>query len=221
MHTSVQNLNSIKNKVKEILDGKQQKTIPHIIAVTKTFSLNQITPLLDVGHVHFGENKIQEAENKWVDIRSNYKHLQLHMIGKLQSNKAKKAVKLFDYIHSLDNQKLAEKLCKYEKELKKKIKFFIQINVAAESQKSGIMLEDLDDFYFYCSKDLSLNIIGLMCLPPSKSDSKKYFQLLKKNSEKFNLRELSMGMSSDYEDAIINGSTYLRLGTAIFGERNI
>ena len=217
----MQNLNSIKNKVKEILDGKQQKTIPHIIAVTKTFSLNQITPLLDVGHVHFGENKIQEAENKWVDIRSNYKHLQLHMIGKLQSNKAKKAVKLFDYIHSLDNQKLAEKLCKYEKVLKKKIKFFIQINVAAESQKSGIMLEDLDDFYFYCSKDLSLNIIGLMCLPPAGSDSKKYFQLLKKNTEKFNLRELSMGMSSDYEDAVINGSTYLRLGTAIFGERNI
>ena len=141
------------------------------------------------------------------------------MIGKLQSNKAKKAVKLFDYIHSLDNQKLAEKLCKYEKVLKKKIKFFIQINVAAETQKSGIMLEDLDDFYFYCSKDLSLNIIGLMCLPPSKSDSKKYFHLLKKNSEKFNLRELSMGMSSDYEDAVINGSTYLRLGTAIFGER--
>jgi len=217
----VQNLNAIKNKVKEILDGKQQKTIPHIIAVTKTFSLNQITPLLDVGHVHFGENKIQEAENKWVDIRSNYKHLQLHMIGKLQSNKAKKAVKLFDYIHSLDNQKLAEKLSEYEKELKKKIKFFIQINVAAESQKSGIMLEDLDDFYFYCSKDLSLNIIGLMCLPPAESDSKKYFQLLKKNTEKFNLRELSMGMSSDYEDAVINGSTYLRLGTAIFGERNI
>ena len=221
MHTSVQNLNAIKNKVKEILDGKQQKTIPHIIAVTKTFSLNQITPLLDIGHVHFGENKIQEAENKWVNIRNHYKHLQLHMIGKLQSNKAKKAVKLFDYIHSLDNQKLAEKLCKYEKELKKKIKFFIQINVAAESQKSGIMLEDLDDFYFYCSKDLSLNIIGLMCLPPAESDSKKYFQLLKKNTEKFNLRELSMGMSSDYEDAVINGSTYLRLGTAIFGKRNI
>ena len=221
MHSSVQNLNSIKDKVKEIIDRKQQKTIPHIIAVTKTFSLNQITPLLKMGHVHFGENKIQEAESKWTDVKNRYDQLQLHMIGKLQSNKAKKAVKLFDYIHSLDNQKLAEKLSKYEKELNKKIKFFIQINIASESQKSGIMIEDLNDFYFYCSKDLSLNIIGLMCLPPANSDSKKYFQLLKKNSEKFNLRDLSMGMSSDYEDAVINGSTYLRLGVAIFGERNI
>jgi len=219
MHTSVQNLNLIKNKVKEIIDGKQQKIIPHIIAVTKTFSPNKITPLLEIGHLHFGENKIQEAENKWLDIKNRYKQVQLHMIGNLQSNKAKKAVQLFDYIHSLDNQKLAEKLCKYEKELNKKVKFFIQINVGEESQKSGIMLKELDDFYFYCSKDLSLNIIGLMCLPPYESDSKKYFQLLKKNSEKFNLKELSMGMSSDYEDAVINGSTYLRLGTAIFGNR--
>jgi len=219
MHTSVQNLNLIKNKVKEIIDGKQQKIIPHIIAVTKTFSPNKITPLLEIGHLHFGENKIQEAENKWLDNKNRYKQVQLHMIGNLQSNKAKKAVQLFDYIHSLDNQKLAEKLCKYEKELNKKVKFFIQINVGEESQKSGIMLKELDDFYFYCSKDLSLNIIGLMCLPPYESDSKKYFQLLKKNSEKFNLKELSMGMSSDYEDAVINGSTYLRLGTAIFGNR--
>ena len=219
MHTSVQNLNLIKNKVKEIIDGKQQKIIPHIIAVTKTFSPNKITPFLVIGHLHFGENKIQEAENKWLDIKNRYKQVQLHMIGNLQSNKAKKAVQLFDYIHSLDNQKLAEKLCKYEKELNKKVKFFIQINVGEESQKSGIMLKELDDFYFYCSKDLSLNIIGLMCLPPYESDSKKYFQLLKKNSEKFNLKELSMGMSSDYEDAVINGSTYLRLGTAIFGNR--
>ena len=219
MHTSVQNLNLIKNKVKEIIDGKQQKIIPHIIAVTKTFSPNKIMPLLEIGHLHFGENKIQEAENKWLDIKNRYKQVQLHMIGNLQSNKAKKAVQLFDYIHSLDNQKLAEKLCKYEKELNKKVKFFIQINVGEESQKSGIMLKELDDFYFYCSKDLSLNIIGLMCLPPYESDSKKYFQLLKKNSEKFNLKELSMGMSSDYEDAVINGSTYLRLGTAIFGNR--
>ena len=220
MHTSVQNLNLIKNKVKEIIDGKQHKIIPHIIAVTKTFSANKIMPLLEIGHLHFGENKIQEAENKWLDIKNRYKQVQLHMIGNLQSNKAKKAVQLFDYIHSLDNQKLAEKLCKYEKELNKKVKFFIQINVGEESQKSGIMLKELDDFYFYCSKDLSLNVIGLMCLPPYESDSKKYFQLLKKNSEKFNLKELSMGMSSDYEDAVINGSTYLRLGTAIFGERN-
>jgi len=220
MHSSVQNLNSIIDKVKEIIDKKQQKTIPHVIAVTKTFSLNKITPLLEIGHVHFGENKIQEAESKWIDVKNRYSQIQLHMIGKLQTNKAKKAVKLFDYIHSLDSHKLAEKLSKYEKELNKKIKFFIQINIAAVSQKSGIMLEDLSDFYSYCTKDLSLNIIGLMCLPPANSDSKKYFQLLKKNSEKFNLKELSMGMSFDYEDAVTNGATYLRLGTAIFGERN-
>ena len=216
----MQNLNSIIDKVKEIIDKKQQKTIPHVIAVTKTFSLNKITPLLEIGHIHFGENKIQEAENKWIDVKNRYSQIQLHMIGKLQTNKAKKAVKLFDYIHSLDSHKLAEKLSKYEKELNKKIKFFIQINIAAVSQKSGIMLEDLSDFYFYCTKDLSLNIIGLMCLPPVNSDTKKYFQLLKKNSEKFNLKELSMGMSFDYEDAVTNGATYLRLGTAIFGERN-
>ena len=220
MHSSVQNLNSIIDKVKEIIDRKQQKTIPHVIAVTKTFSLNKITPLLEIGHVHFGENKIQEAENKWIDVKNRYSQIQLHMIGKLQTNKAKKAVKLFDDIHSLDSHKLAEKLSKYEKESNKKIKFFIQINIAAESQKSGIMLEDLRDFYSYCTKDLSLNIIGLMCLPPANHDSKKYFQLLKKNSEKFNLKELSMGMSLDYEDAVTNGATYLRLGTAIFGERN-
>ena len=216
----MQNLNSIIVKVKEIIDRKQQKTIPHVIAVTKTFSLNKITPLLEIGHVHFGENKIQEAESKWIDVKNRYSQIQLHMIGKLQTNKAKKAVKLFDYIHSLDSHKLAEKLSKYEKELNKKIKFFIQINIAAVNQKSGIMLEDLSDFYFYCTKDLSLNIIGLMCLPPVNSDTKKYFQLLKKNSEKFNLKELSMGMSLDYEDAVTNGATYLRLGTAIFGERN-
>ena len=149
MHSSVQNLNSIIVKVKEIIDRKQQKTIPHVIAVTKTFSLNKITPLLEIGHVHFGENKIQEAESKWIDVKNRYSQIQLHMIGKLQTNKAKKAVKLFDYIHSLDSQKLAEKLSKYEKELNKKIKFFIQINIAAVNQKSGIMLEDLSDFYFY------------------------------------------------------------------------
>ena len=149
MHSSVQNLNSIIDKVKEIIDKKQQKTIPHVIAVTKTFSLNKITPLLEIGHVHFGENKIQEAENKWIDVKNRYSQIQLHMIGKLQTNKAKKAVKLFDYIHSLDSHKLAEKLSKYEKELNKKIKFFIQVNIAAVSQKSGIMLEDLCDFYSY------------------------------------------------------------------------
>ena len=219
MHTSVQRLNFVKNKVREIIDRKQLKTIPQVIAVTKTFPLNQITPLLEAGHYHFGENKIQEAESKWSDIKNKYKDLQLHMVGKLQTNKAKKAVKLFDYIHSLANLKLATKLSQYEKELGKKTKLFIQVNIAEESQKSGVLLNNLDQFYNFCFKELSLNITGLMCLPPINSDSNKYFNILKKTSEKLNLSDLSMGMSADYDKAISNGSTYLRLGTAIFGER--
>jgi len=220
MHMCVQKLNLVKNKVKEILDIKQLKTIPEIIAVTKTFPLNKIIPLLDTGHIHFGENKIQEAERKWPEVKKIYKDLQLHMLGKLQSNKAKKAIKLFDYIHSLDNAKLALKLSQYEKELNRKMKLFIQVNIAEESHKSGILLNDLNSFYNYCTKELSLNIIGLMCLPPINSNSNEYFRILKKASENLNLEDLSMGMSADYEQAILNGSTYLRLGTAIFGERS-
>jgi pyridoxal phosphate enzyme (YggS family) len=216
----VQKLNLVKNKVKEILDIKQLKTIPEIIAVTKTFPLNKIIPLLETGHIHFGENKIQEAERKWPEVKKIYKDLQLHMLGKLQSNKAKKAIKLFDYIHSLDNAKLALKLSQYEKELNRKMKLFIQVNIAEESHKSGILLNDLNSFYNYCTKELSLNIIGLMCLPPINSNSNEYFRILKKASENLNLEDLSMGMSADYEQAILNGSTYLRLGTAIFGERS-
>lgn len=220
MHTAVKRLNLVKNKVKEIINKKQLKTIPQIIVVTKTFSLSQITPLLEIGHNHFGENKIQEAENKWLDVKNKYKDLQLHMLGKLQSNKAKKAVKLFDYIHSLDSSKLAIKISKYSKEFNKEIKLFIQVNLAEENHKSGILLDDLDYFYNYCKKKLSLNVIGLMCLPPLNSNQSKYFKILKKTSEKLNLTNLSMGMSSDYEQAILNGSTYLRLGTAILGKRN-
>ena len=220
MHTAVKRLNLVKNKVKEIINKKQLKTIPQIIVVTKTFSLNQITPLLEIGHNHFGENKIQEAENKWFDVKNKYKDLQLHMLGKLQSNKAKKAVKLFDYIHSLDSSKLAIKISKYSKEFNKEIKLFIQVNLAEENHKSGILLDDLDNFYNYCKKKLSLNVIGLMCLPPLNSNQSKYFKILKKTSEKLNLTNLSMGMSSDYEQAILNGATHLRLGTAILGERN-
>ena len=143
------------------------------------------------------------------------------MIGKLQTNKAKKAVYLFDYIHSLDNEKLASKLNQYQKELNKKIKLFIQVNLASEQHKSGIMLNALNDFYYYCTKDLGLDIIGLMCLPPYNSDSQQYFKILKKNADQLNLKDLSMGMSADYEQAIINGSTFLRLGTIILGERTV
>tara|TARA_B100000029_G_scaffold497827_1_gene565841 strand:- start:1736 stop:2407 length:672 start_codon:yes stop_codon:yes gene_type:complete len=219
MHDVIQKLNLIKNKVKEIIDLKQLKTNPQIIVVSKTFPLNAVTPLIESGHIHFGENKIQEAEEKWVNTKKQYNNLKLHMIGKLQSNKAKKAVNLFDYIHSLDNAKLASKISQYEKELNKKVKLFIQVNIAEENQKSGILLNDLNNFYFYCTKELSLNIIGLMCLPPINSNSSEYFKILKSTAEKFNLKDLSMGMSSDFEHAILNNSTFLRLGTKILGER--
>ncbi len=221
MHSSLQKLALVKNKVNEIISQKQLKTNPTIIVISKTFSLEKIKPLLDNGHVHFGENKIQEAESKWLEITNLNKNLQLHMVGKLQSNKAKKAVKLFNFIHSLDSEKLAFKLNQSEKELNKKTRLFIQVNLGEETQKSGIDLKDLDNFYNYCTKDLLLNIIGLMCLPPINLNSDIYFKILKKSAEKLNLKELSMGMSSDYEKAIINGSTYLRLGTAILGQRSI
>ena len=219
MHLVLKNLNSIKNKVNEIVYKKQLKTKPKIIVVSKTFSLDQIDPLIQSGHVHFGENKVQEAETKWKVFKEKNKNLQLHMIGKLQSNKSKKAVQLFDFIHSLDNPKLAHKLSECEKELNKKVNFFIQVNLANENQKSGIILNELNDFYDYCSKELLLNIIGLMCLPPIDDKSGDYFKILKSTADKLNLKDLSMGMSSDFEDAILNGSTYLRLGTLILGER--
>ena len=221
MHNSLQKLNLVKNKVKEIISKKQLKTNPIIIAVTKTFPLDKITPLIESGHIHFGENKIQEAEHKWSDVKKKYPNLKLHLVGKLQSNKAKKAVKLFDYIHSLDNAKLASKIFQYEKELNKKTNLFIQINFADEKQKSGISLNELSNFYFYCTQELSLNVIGLMCLPPLESNSEDYFKILKKAADKLNLKELSMGMSNDFEQAIFNGATYLRLGTSIMGERTI
>ena len=220
MHTSEQNLKIVQNKVKEILDRKQLKIAPQIIAVTKTFPINKIIPLLKMVHTHFGENKIQEAETKWLNVKNKYNDLQLHMLGKLQSNKTKKAVKLFDYIHSLDNEKLAKKISQHEQELNKKIKLFIQVNIAEENNKSGISLNDLNNFYDYCIKELSLNIIGLMCLPKINSDTNKYFRTLKNISNKLSLADLSMGMSVDYEKAVLNGATYLRLGTAIFGARS-
>ena len=221
MHTTLKKLNLIKNEIKEIVDRKQLKLIPEIIAITKTFALNKISPLIDGGHIHFGENKVQEAEEKWVQVKKKNKKIKLHMVGKLQSNKAKKAVQIFDYIHSLDNIKLAQKISLFEKELNKKTKLFIQVNVADEDQKSGISFNDLNSFHSYCSNELSLNVIGLMCLPPINADVKKYFDLLKEKSVNLNLQDLSMGMSSDYKQAILCGSTYLRLGTILFGQRKI
>ncbi len=215
----MQNLNLIKNNVKEIIDRKQLKTSPKVIVVSKTFEMDKIIHLVEYGHLHFGENKIQEAESKWINIKKEYINLKLHMIGKLQSNKAKKAVQLFDYIHSLDSDKLGQKISYYEKELNKKTKLFIQVNIAEENQKSGILLNDLNEFCNYCVNDLSLDIIGLMTLPPLDKDPSQYFKLLNDRSKMLNLNELSIGMSGDYEKALENDSTYLRLGTAIFGKR--
>ena len=182
MHKNIEKLKFIKNKINEIIVEKQLKTKPQIIVITKTFPIDNVVPLIEDGHIHYGENKIQEAEKKWLSIKKKYKNLNLHMVGKLQSNKAKKAVDLFDYIHSLDNEKLALKISQYQKELNKDVKLFIQVNIANEKQKSGITMHNLKKFYEYCVNDLSLNVIGLMCLPPLSSDSQKYFKLFTKRT---------------------------------------
>ena len=219
MHPNIKRLSVLNNKVKDIITKKQLKTNPQIIVVTKTFSMEKIIPLIESGHLHYGENKIQEAENKWQDQKKKYNNLKLHMVGKLQTNKVKKALMLFDYIHSLDNEKLALKISQIQKELNKKTKLFIQVNIANEEQKSGIDINLVKSFHTYCTKELSLDVIGLMCLPPLSSDSQKYFKLLKELGKNLNISEFSMGMSSDFEQAILNGSTFLRLGTLIMGER--
>jgi pyridoxal phosphate enzyme (YggS family) len=190
----------------------------NIIAVSKTFSLDKIKPLIDFGHNHYGENKVQEAKVKWLNIRKKNPKLQIHMIGKLQSNKAKDAVELFDYIHSVDNEKLAKAIAKYENLLDKRNKYFIQVNIGKETQKSGIHIDHLYDFYFFC-KNISLNIIGLMCIPPNKKNSKEYFIELANFNKLLKLDQISMGMSADYLDAIQCGSTFVRIGSAIFGDR--
>jgi pyridoxal phosphate enzyme (YggS family) len=190
----------------------------NIIAVSKTFSFDEIRPLVDFGHVHFGENKVQEAKTKWLKTKSENSNLQLHMIGKLQSNKAKDAVELFDFIHSVDNKKLAIALAKYEKLLNKNNKYFIQVNIGNENQKSGIHRDQLSEFYLFCKK-ISLNIIGLMCIPPNDNNSKKYFIDLAKLNNLLKLKEISMGMSADYLDAVLCGSTFVRIGSSIFGDR--
>ena len=220
MHESEKRLNSVKDEVNKIVDIKQLKTKPNIIAVTKTFSLNKILPLIEAGHIHFGENKIQEAELKWGDIKNKYQNIQLHMIGKLQSNKIKKAVRLFDYIHSLDNQKLVDSLYKAQINQNKFLKYFIQVNIGNELQKSGIPVNELESFYNYCTKERHLNILGLMVLPPNENDTKKYFKVLEELNTSLALKDLSMGMSNDYIDAVNNGSTFVRIGSSIFGSRS-
>jgi len=192
--------------------------LPTIIAVSKTFSIDKIQPLISYGHLHYGENKVQEAIEKWSDIKKNSPEIQLHMIGKLQSNKVKFAIKLFDFIHSVDNKKLMKKISDAQKEFNKKIQVFLQVNIGNESQKSGIKEDNIQEFISY-SEELNLNLLGLMCIPPADKDPIIFFEKMNTLNKKFGFKELSMGMSSDYLKASENFSTYLRIGSSIFGQR--
>ena len=216
MSIVVESLDKIKSNIKEINSSDKI----NIIAVSKTFSIEQIKPLIDHGHIHFGENKVQEAHSKWHEIKNRNKNIKLHMIGKLQSNKAKVAVKLFDYIHSLDNQKLADILSKSQKDINRNLNYFIQVNIGNEPQKSGVPYNEVDDFYTYCSKEKKLNIIGLMAIPPNEKNVERYFKSLSELNLSLGLKELSMGMSADYLKAVEFKSTFLRIGSLIFGQRN-
>ena len=221
MHNVVERLIAIRSKIKELLIKNNSKNKDlNIIIVCKTFSMDKILPLIETGHVHFGENKVQEAELKWKEIKKKHLNVKLHMVGKLQTNKVKTALKIFDYIHSVDNYKLAEKIVKYEKELNKKIKTFVQVNIGEESQKNGINPKNINQFVNYCRNSLSLNIIGLMCLPPINENPEKYFLYLNQLRNQTDLCHLSMGMSNDYQIATKCGSTFLRIGSKILGERN-
>ena len=215
MHESVQKLIQIEKLVKSKNIDLKKITV---IAISKTFKLEKILPLIDYGHLDYGENKVQEALDKWSDIKSKKPDIKLHLVGKLQSNKVKFAVKIFDFIHSVDTKKLAKKIADEESKLKKKIKIFIQVNIGNEDQKSGVNKEELEDLFLYC-KSLNLDVIGLMCLPPANHDPDPFFSELNELNKKFNLTELSMGMSSDYVKAIEHSSTYLRIGSEIFGQR--
>ena len=216
MDTIVERLEKIKSNIKSL---KPQKLV-NIIAVSKTFSIEHAYPLINHGHQHFGENKVQEATSKWSNIKNKNKNLKLHMIGKLQSNKAKEAVKIFDYIHSLDNQKLADVLAKHQNELNKNLNYFIQVNVGNEIQKSGIPVAELDPFYNYCINEINLKIIGLMIIPPNDGKEVKYFMSINELNNSLALKDLSMGMSADYMNAVKNGATFIRVGSSIFGLRS-
>ena len=193
--------------------------MPIIIAVSKTFPESEIVPLIEYGHSHFGENKVQEALNKWTNLKVKYPNVKLHLIGKLQTNKVKFAINLFDFIHSVDNEKLAKKISEEQKKQNKKVKLFIQVNIGDEDQKSGVSKKDLKNLYDYC-KNLELEVMGLMCIPPLKKDANLYFKEMKTMNDELKLKDLSMGMTSDYIDAAKNCATYLRIGSKIFGSRN-
>ena len=219
MHNTVKNLiyieDLIKSKVNDEIGGK----LPKIIAVSKTFPIENILPLIEHGHLHYGENKVQEALDKWTEVRFKNTNIKLHLIGRLQTNKVKFALKIFDYIHSLDSEKLANKIADEQAKQDKKPKIFIQVNIGNEDQKSGIKREKLADFYKFC-KNLNLDIVGTMCIPPNDQNSENYFSEMNKINKEINFKELSMGMSGDYLSAVKNNATYVRIGSKIFGNRD-
>tara|TARA_Y100001980_G_C14523684_1_gene299121 strand:- start:609 stop:1268 length:660 start_codon:yes stop_codon:yes gene_type:complete len=218
MHSSVQNLINIQEKIKQRLVDLNSNKVPKIIAVSKTFEMDKISPLIEHGHIHFGENKVQEAIEKWSEVKLSNNDIRLHLIGGLQTNKVKSAVKLFDYIHSVDSEKLAKKISDEQQKQNKKVKVFIQVNIGDEKQKSGVNKSSLTQLYSYC-KAIDLNVVGLMCIPPLEKSSDIFFKEMSALNENLNLNELSMGMSSDYLEAIKNSATYLRIGSNIFGKR--
>ena len=215
MHKTVKNLIYIEDLIKSTVNHDE---LPKIIAVSKTHPIENILPLIDHGHLHYGENKVQEALDKWTDIKNQNKNIKLHLIGRLQSNKVKFALKIFDYIHSVDSEKLATKIADEQIKQGKKPKIFIQVNIGNEDQKSGINKERLGDFYKFC-KDLNLDVIGTMCIPPNGQNTKKYFFEMNRINQELNFKELSMGMSGDYLEAVKNNATYVRVGSKIFGNR--
>ena len=215
MHNTVQNLKNIENNLSNLNINR----LPKIIAVSKTFKIDKILPLIEHGHIDFGENKVQEAIDKWTEIKSKNSNIKLHLIGKLQTNKVKFAVKLFDYIHSVDSEKLAKKISDEQLKINKNIKIFIQVNIGNENQKSGISKNDVLNLYSYCKK-IGLNVVGLMCIPPVNNDPSVYFNEMNILNSELNFSELSMGMSSDYAEASKHSATFLRIGSSIFGSRD-
>ena len=219
MHNTVKNLLDIENNIKAHLNKLNINNKPKIIAVSKTFKIDKISPLIEYGHIDFGENKVQEAVEKWTDIKKTNLQIKLHMIGKLQTNKVKYAVRIFDYIHSVDSIKLAKKIGDEQKKINKKIKIFLQINIGAEHQKSGINKDEANHLVTYC-KEIGLDLIGLMCIPPANVDPNNYFEEMNQLNKSFGFEDLSMGMSSDYIIAAKHFATYVRVGSSIFGHRN-
>ena len=219
MHQIVQNLVNIQEEINSNLSTQKNHKVPKIIAVSKTFSMDKILPLIEYGHLDFGENKVQEAVEKWSEIKLRNNNIKLHLIGGLQTNKVKLAVKLFDYIHSVDSKRLAKKISDEEQKQKKKIRIFIQVNIGNEEQKYGVDKFSVSRLYSYC-KTLNLEVVGLMCIPPLNLPSEIFFKEMNELNKKLNFEELSMGMSSDYLNAIKNSATYVRIGSNIFGQRN-